>query len=76
MANKTLETLLKEWKHYEILKNTLPSRIARLERKSIARAIDSTISEMKKNKENYNLSEEDNILITKIMDLLEKDDFD
>lgn len=76
MANKEIDKLLKEWKHYEIIKNTLPSRIARLERKSIARAIDSTLEELNKKKEKIDVSDEQKALIEEIMILLKNDDFD
>lgn len=76
MANNELLKLLDEWKHYEILKNTLPSHIARSERKSIAHAIESTLKKIEKNKESYEVSDEQKELIEEIMVLLKNDDFD
>lgn len=75
MAYEKLKKLLKEWEHFEKLKNTLPSRIVKHEKKSIATAVDLVVKEMKDKNEYDQVSEEEQKLIEEIIDLLEKDNF-
>lgn len=76
MLYQKLKELLEEWEKYDSLKTILPSHILRKERRSIATAIKVEVEEMKRKNEYHKVSKEEKEKIKKIIDLLEKDDFD
>ena len=70
MHYEKLKSLLEEWKLYTSKEAETPSRIIRLEKWSIAKSTEITLTEMRKTDEFEKISEEDQKIIEAIYNYL------